>query len=125
MTDIQHAQANAGTATPTEHETHETHQAHETRGTDAQPASRLGIAPERAAQLRGRWTELRGHFVDEPRNAVHGARDLTGDVLDELERSLREHHTELSGGIGEKASTEQLRVALGRYQKLCERLLAF
>ncbi|HEY1970200.1 MAG TPA: hypothetical protein VGH89_19765 [Pseudonocardia sp.] len=85
----------------------------------------MGIGPQRAEQLRGRWTALKGEFVDEPKRAVHGARDLTGDVLDELERSLRAHHTQLAGGIGENASTEELRVALGRYHKLCERLLAF
>jgi hypothetical protein len=84
------------------------------------------IAPERAEAYNSRWNELKGEFVDEPRRAVRGANELVGQVLDELEELFRRQRTELEQGLdSEQTSTEDLRLALGRYRSFFDRLLSF
>jgi hypothetical protein len=84
------------------------------------------IAPERAETYNSRWNELKGEFVDEPRGAVRGANELVGQVLDELEELFRRQRSELEQGLdSEQASTEDLRLALGRYRSFFDRLLSF
>lgn len=84
------------------------------------------IAPERARDFEARWSELKGAFVDEPRRAVRQANELVGEVLDELERLFGDQRGELERGLDdERTSTEDLRVALGRYRSFFDRLLSF
>jgi hypothetical protein len=84
------------------------------------------IAPERAEAYNSRWNELKGEFVDEPRRAVRGANELVGQVLDELEELFRSQRSDLEQGLdSEQTSTEDLRLALGRYRSFFDRLLSF
>jgi hypothetical protein len=84
------------------------------------------IAPERAEAYNSRWNELKGEFVDEPRRAVRGANELVGQVLDELEELFRRQRSELEQGLdSDQTSTEDLRLALGRYRSFFDRLLSF
>jgi hypothetical protein len=91
---------------------------------DGQPATL--IAPERAEDYNSRWTDLKGQFVDEPRAAVRGANELVGEVLDELEELFRRQRANLEEGLdSDQTSTEDLRLALGRYRSFFDRLLSF
>jgi hypothetical protein len=84
------------------------------------------IARERAEAYNNRWNELKGEFVDEPRRAVRGANELVGQVLDELEELFRRQRSVLEQGLdSEQTSTEDLRLALGRYRSFFDRLLSF
>jgi hypothetical protein len=84
------------------------------------------IAPERAEAYISRWNELKAEFVDEPRTAVRGANELVGHVLDELEELFRRQRSALEQGLdSEQTSTEDLRLALGRYRSFFDRLLSF
>ena len=84
------------------------------------------IAPEQARGFQARWNELKGEFVDEPRRAVRQANELGGEVLDELERLFRDQRGDLERGLDdERTSTEDLRIAFGRYHSFFDRLLSF
>lgn len=84
------------------------------------------IAEDKAERYRGRWNELKGEFVDEPRSAVRGANELVGEVLDELEQLFRRQRDELERGLdSDGTSTEDLRQALGNYRSFFDRLLSF
>ncbi|HZZ47951.1 MAG TPA: hypothetical protein VFE65_13815 [Pseudonocardia sp.] len=84
-----------------------------------------GIGPDRARELRQRWSEVKGEFVDNPRNAASKARDVAAEVLDELERALRTQHGALGQALGSDPKTEELRLAINRYQEFSERLMSF
>jgi hypothetical protein len=91
-------------------------------GSDA--AERL-IARDRAESYQSRWKEIKGDFVDEPRTAVRGANELVGEVLDELEELFRGQRAEIEKGLDrDETTTEDLRLALGRYRVFFERLLS-
>jgi hypothetical protein len=84
------------------------------------------IEPERAESYNGRWNALKSEFVDDPRAAVQGANQLVGEVLDELEELFRRQRADLEQGLeSEQTTTEDLRVALGRYRSFFDRLLSF
>ncbi|NMH97656.1 hypothetical protein [Pseudonocardia acidicola] len=84
------------------------------------------ISHDRAADYRARWEALKAGFVDEPRTAVRGADELVGQVLDEIEEVFRRQRGELERDLhDDQASTEDLRLALGRYRSFFDRLLAF
>jgi hypothetical protein len=84
------------------------------------------IEPERAASYNGRWNELKSEFVDDPRRAVRGASQLVGEVLDDLEELFRRQRADLEHGLdSEQTTTEDLRLALGRYRSFFDRLLSF
>jgi hypothetical protein len=84
------------------------------------------IPADRAESFRGRWNELKGEFVDEPRTAVRGANELVGEVLDELEQLFRRQRDELESGLeADDTTTEDLRQALGNYRSFFDRLLSF
>ena len=84
------------------------------------------IEPERAESYNGRWKELKGEFVDDPRGAVRGANEVVGEVLDELEELFRRQRTDLEQGLdSEQTTTEDLRQALRRYRSFFDRLLSF
>ena len=79
-----------------------------------------------AADLRSRWTDIQGGFVDEPRKAVERADSLVADVM----KRLAEGFTSERAGLekqwdrGDNVTTEELRVALQRYRSFFDRLLA-
>ncbi|MFC7658209.1 hypothetical protein ACFQV8_19915 [Pseudonocardia benzenivorans] len=80
----------------------------------------------RAADYQQRWESLKAHFVDEPRTAVRGANELVGEVLDDIEAMFRQQRGELERDLhDDAASTEDLRLALGRYRTFFDRLLSF
>ncbi|MGH3941072.1 MAG: hypothetical protein ACRDTG_21020 [Pseudonocardiaceae bacterium] len=92
---------------------------------EREPSASTLIAPEWARDFEGRWSRLKGDFVDEPRRSVRQADELVGEVLDELQRLFRDQRSELERGLDdEQASTEDLRVALGRYRSFFDRLLS-
>lgn len=82
------------------------------------------LEPGRSQAYESRWNQLKAGFVDEPRTAVHGADNLVGEVLDELQRVFREQRAELEQDLDDNASTEDLRRALGQYRGMIDRLLA-
>ena len=93
--------------------------------TDTEQRTTL-IAPDRAESYNSRWTELKGEFVDEPRGAVRRANELVGEVLDELEELFRRQRADLEHGLdSEQTTTEDLRLALGRYRSFFDRLVSF
>jgi len=82
------------------------------------------IDPEHAERFRSRWNELKGEFVDEPRDAVRKADALVGDVLDEIAKVFTEQRSRIEHDLDtDGTSTEDLRQALHRYRKFFERLL--
>ncbi|MHA6794559.1 hypothetical protein ACVGVM_13780 [Pseudonocardia bannensis] len=84
------------------------------------------IPHDRSASHRARWEALKADFVDDPRSAVRGADQLVGQVLDEIEDLFRRRRSELERDWNdEQASTEDLRLALGRYRSFFDRLLSF
>jgi hypothetical protein len=83
------------------------------------------VAAERARAYRERWNELKGEFVDDPRHALRRIDGLVGEVLDEIEQMLGRQRAELESAMGdERASTEDLRVAFGRYREFFDRMLS-
>ncbi len=96
--------------------------AHASRSTEETNATL--IPADRAGNYQTRWTELKGEFVDEPRRAVRGANELVGEVLDELERLFKTQREDIERDLdNDEASTEDLRLALGRYRSFFDRLL--
>ncbi|WP_344026363.1 hypothetical protein, partial [Pseudonocardia kongjuensis] len=92
---------------------------------DPAPGGSSLIPPDRAGRYQERWNVLKGEFVDEPRRAVHGANELVGEVLDELESLFRNQRDDLEQQFSHQdASTEDLRQALGRYREFFDRLLS-
>jgi hypothetical protein len=84
------------------------------------------MAPDRAVGFQKRWDELKGDFVDDPRHTVQQIDGLVGDVLDEVEQVFRRQRADLEAGLSDEgSSTEDLRVAIGRYREFFDRLLKF
>jgi len=79
-----------------------------------------------AADLRKRWSDIQGGFVDEPRKAVEQADSLVAEVM----KRLAENFTAERSGLekqwdrGDSLTTEDLRIALQRYRSFFDRLLA-
>ncbi|MGW4856381.1 hypothetical protein ACWEPZ_34735 [Streptomyces sp. NPDC004288] len=73
-----------------------------------------------------RWHEVQGRFVDDPRQAVHAADVLVGDVMRTLADTFGRHRGALEGqwSQGLEADTESLRRALCQYRALFQRLLS-
>ena len=92
---------------------------------DAQTSTSL-LPDEEAERYTRRWEEIQTGFVDEPRTSVEQADALVADLMQRLaagfsdERQRLERHWDR----GDDVSTENLRVALTRYQSSFERLLA-
>ncbi|MFR9801427.1 hypothetical protein ACL02T_03870 [Pseudonocardia sp. RS010] len=94
-----------------------------TQETDSSGHATL-IPQDRSADYLRRWESLKAGFVDEPRGAVRDANVLVGEVLDELEQLFQRQRSELERDLNnESASTEDLRLALGRYRSFFDRLL--
>jgi hypothetical protein len=84
------------------------------------------FAGEDADRFRGQWSEIQGHFVDDPRRAVEEGDALVATLMQQLaetfadERSSLEQQWDRDGDV----STEDLRVALQRYRSFFDRLLS-
>lgn len=76
-------------------------------------------------QLRSRWTDIQGEFVDEPRRSVEEADHLVAQTIQRLAQSFANARSTLEGqwARGGDVSTEDLRVALQRYRSFFDRLL--
>jgi hypothetical protein len=76
--------------------------------------------------LRTRWQSVQTGFVDEPRKAVKDADTLVASAMKRLAEVFAEERAKLEQqwDRGDSVSTEDLRVALQRYRRFFERLLA-
>jgi hypothetical protein len=77
-------------------------------------------------ELRNRWRDVQGTFVDEPREAVQKANDLVERVTKRLTEVFAQERANLEKewGAGKDVSTEDLRQALRRYRSFFDRLLS-
>lgn len=83
------------------------------------------VSRDRAEDYSTRWNEIKGAFVDEPRQAVGQADELVGQLLDELEELFRKQRRDIEQGLdADETSTEDLRQALRRYRSFFDRLLS-
>ncbi len=89
----------------------------------ALPGSLLGR--EESEQLRTRWNEIQGKFVDEPRAAVQQADELVSEVVQKIIKIFASEHSSLEGqwNQGMDVSTEDLRKALVQYRTFFNRLI--
>ena len=89
----------------------------------ASPASLL--SREESEQLRTRWYEIQGMFVDEPRAAVQQADELVSEVVQKIIKIFASEHSSLEGqwNQGIDVSTEDLRKALVQYRAFFNRLI--
>ncbi|MFI9748394.1 hypothetical protein [Streptomyces sp. NPDC052494] len=94
-------------------------------GADAEGIPDL-LGPAEEGEFRRRWHEVQGRFVDDPRQAVHAADALVGDVMRTLVDTFARHRHNLEGqwSQGLEADTESLRLALCQYRALFQRLLS-
>jgi hypothetical protein len=84
------------------------------------------LADETTSDVRSRWEEIQGGFVDEPRRAVEEADTLVAELMQRLADSFAEERKGLEGqwDRGNEVSTEDLRIALQRYRSFFDRLLS-
>jgi len=78
-----------------------------------------------AEKFRTRWLAIQSKFVDDPSDSVKQADDLVADVIQNVTKSFanRRDALEKQWNGGEKASTEDLRLALKQYRSFFDRLL--
>jgi hypothetical protein len=76
--------------------------------------------------LRRRWNDVQGTFVDEPRRAVEQADGLVASAMKRLAEVFAEERSKLEQqwDRGDNVSTEDLRLALQRYRSFFHRLLS-
>jgi hypothetical protein len=99
----------------------------EQRSFEAEPSRDAPLFPAGDADaMRGRWTEIQGAFVDEPRRAVEQADGLVAEAIKRLAEMFAEERDRLEQqwDRGDDVDTEELRQALQRYRSFFTRLLA-
>ena len=76
-------------------------------------------------RFRSRWLAIQSKFVDDPGDSVKQADQLVEDVIQNITKSFadRRGSLERQWNGGEKASTEDLRLALKQYRSFFDRLL--
>jgi len=76
--------------------------------------------------LRTRWRDIQGGFVDEPRNSVQKADELVAEAIRRLTEVFagERDKMEKDWGNSRDISTEDLRQALRRYRSFFDRLLS-
>ncbi|SDC90869.1 hypothetical protein SAMN05444679_10670 [Variovorax sp. CF079] len=84
------------------------------------------FSPDVARDFRASWDAVQIGFVDDPQQAVRKADELVRQVLDNLSQTFSKQRGALEGQTDqvERASTEQLRMALRRYRAFLQRLLS-
>jgi hypothetical protein len=82
--------------------------------------------PDVAKDFRSHWDAVQSSFVDDPRQAVRQGDELVAQVMKSLAETFSTERAKLEGQVDQtdKASTEDLRVALRRYRSFFERLLS-
>ena len=100
-----------------------------TRGSEPQrqSVSRHPLFPgSETDNLRARWQEIQGGFVDEPRQSVQRADELVATVVTRLTQTFGEERAKLEGqwSKGRDVSTEDLRQVLQRYRAFFDSLLS-
>ena len=82
--------------------------------------------PEVATGFRTHWDAVQSSFVDDPKRAVRQADELVAQVMKSLAETFAAERAKLEGQVDptDKASTEDLRVALRRYRSFFQRLLS-
>jgi hypothetical protein len=79
--------------------------------------------PDVAKDFRSRWDAIQISFVDDPRQAVRQGDELVAQVMKSLAETFSNERVKLEAQA-DKASTENLRIALRRYRSFFERLLS-
>lgn len=96
---------------------------HEPRDDAEQPIALF--AEHEINDLRHRWDEIQGGFIDEPRAAVEKADRLVEEATARLTDAFARMRAQLDGQWkrGDAVSTEDLRLALRHYRSFFSRLL--
>jgi hypothetical protein len=83
------------------------------------------LTREESENLRTRWIEIQGKFVDEPRSAVQQADALVSEVIGKITQIFASEHNSLEGQWKKDidVSTEDLRKALQQYRSFFNRLV--
>jgi hypothetical protein len=78
-----------------------------------------------AVDFRSRWDMVQKSFVDDPKDAVHAADELVGEVTQSLTDTFVKQRSELEQSLdqAEAPTTEKLRIALRQYRSFFDRLL--
>lgn len=86
----------------------------------------IAVWPGEAAQrIRDQWRDLQVLFIDEPDEAVAGARSLVTEAVRTLsDRLLAEQEEFDPRRDNDRPDTEALRVAMRRYREFLDRVLA-
>jgi hypothetical protein len=80
-------------------------------------------------EFRRRWDSIKASFVDDPREAVRRADELTDELMRELTKAMESRRRDLSEqwkhseSPDDKAETERLRVALHNYRSMLDPIL--
>ena len=84
------------------------------------------FSADAAKEFRSRWDAVQSSFVDDPKQAVRQGDELVTQVMKSLTETFSNERSRLEGqrDQSDKASTENLRVALRRYRSFFERLLS-
>jgi hypothetical protein len=84
------------------------------------------FSPDVAKEFKLRWDSVQSSFVDDPKQAVRQADNLVAQVMTNLAETFSNERAKLEGQLDQtdKASTENLRVALRRYRSFFQRLLS-
>ena len=101
------------------------HRQEETQEDEQREDERALFDDSELQSYRGRWEQVQGDFVDEPREAVQKADDLVSDLVEKLTSGFAQTRSGLEEQWkkGEDASTEDLRIAFTRYRAFFQRLL--
>ena len=75
-----------------------------------------------AGDIRSRFLDIQGGFIDEPRQAVEEAGRFVDDLVRQVADALQQQRGQLGGATAE-GSTEDLRLALRAYRQFVDRLL--
>lgn len=83
-----------------------------------------------AGDLRTRWQNIQGSFVDDPQASVAQADQLVATAVQRLaeifahEKANLESAWSRNGGVSGEVSTEDMRQALRRYRSFFDRILS-
>ena len=94
---------------------------------DDRRSSHASLFPRNESDdLRLRWHNIQGRFVDEPRHAVEEADQLVGFVIGRLAEIFADERygLEQQWSKAKAASTEDLRKSLRQYRSFFDRLLS-
>ena len=93
---------------------------------DTVATGQVGLFPAAETEdLRNRWHDIQGSFVDEPKQSVQRADELVASVIQRLVEvfALERAKLETDWGKQQDTSTENLRLSLKRYRSFFDRLL--